>query len=57
MPGTGFIKLRSKTGTFQNGETITLPGGATVTASGAGKRSWIHVVGLGVTSGTATGGV
>jgi hypothetical protein len=52
MPATGFIKLRSKTGTFQNGETITLPGGATVTASGAGKRSWIHVVGLGVASGT-----
>ena len=45
MPGTGFIKLRSKTGNFQNGETITLPGGATVTASGAGKRSWISVVG------------
>ena len=46
MPATGFIKLRSKTGTFQNGETITLTGGATVTASGAGKRSWIHVAGL-----------
>jgi len=45
MPATGFIKLRSKTGTFQSGETITLPGGATITASGAGKRSWIHVVG------------
>ncbi len=45
MPATGFIKLRSKTGNFQAGETITLPGGATVTASGAGKRSWIHVVG------------
>jgi hypothetical protein len=46
MPATGFIKLRSKTGTFQNGEAITLPGGATVTASSAGKRSWIHAVGL-----------
>lgn len=44
MPGTGYIKLRTKTGTFQNGETITLPGGATVTASSAGKRSWINVV-------------
>lgn len=54
MPATGFIKLRSKTGTFQNGETITLPGGATVTASGAGKRSWIHVVGRGVTSGNGS---
>jgi len=45
MPATGFIKLRSKTGNFQNGETITLPGGATVIASGSGKRSWINVVG------------
>jgi hypothetical protein len=45
MPATGFIKLRSRTGAFQSGETITLPGGATVTASGAGKRSWIHVAG------------
>jgi len=45
MPATGWIKLRSKTGTFQTGETITLPGGATITASGAGKRSWVHVVG------------
>jgi len=45
MPATGWIKLRSKTGTFQNGETITLPGGATITASGPGKRSWLHVVG------------
>ena len=45
MPATGFIKLRSKTGTFQSGETITLPGGATITASSAGKRSWIHAVG------------
>jgi hypothetical protein len=52
MPATGFIKLRSKTGTFQSGETITLPGGATVTASGAGKRSWIHAVGA--EAGTAT---
>jgi hypothetical protein len=54
MPATGFIKLRSKTGTFNNGETIILPGGATVTASGAGKRSWIHVVGRGTTTGTAS---
>ena len=54
MPATGFIKLRSKTGTFQSGETITLPGGATVTASGAGRRSWIHVVGRGATTGTAS---
>jgi hypothetical protein len=45
MPATGFIKLRTKTGTFEAGETITLPGGATITAVDAGKRSWIHVVG------------
>lgn len=43
MPATGWIKLRSKTGDF-NGVTVTLPGGATVTCSGNGKRSWIHVV-------------
>ena len=51
MPATGYIKLRSRTGTFQAGETITLPGGATITASNAGKRSWIHAVGRGVSSG------
>lgn len=45
MPATGYIKLRTKTGTFQAGETITLPGGATITAVNAGKRSWINVVG------------
>ena len=45
MPAAGVIKLRSRTGTFQAGETIALPGGATVTASGAGKRSWLHVAG------------
>ena len=54
MPSTGFIKLRSRTGTFQAGETIALPGGATVTASGAGRRSWIHVVGRGTTSGNGS---
>jgi hypothetical protein len=53
MPATGFIKLRSKTGNFQNGETITLPGGATVTASGAGKRSWISVAAREATTLTA----
>ena len=45
MPATGWIKLRSKTGTFQTGEVVTLPGGATITISGPGKRSWIHMVG------------
>jgi hypothetical protein len=48
MPATGYIKLRTKTGTFQDNEIITLPGGATVTVNSAtgGKRSWIHAVGL-----------
>jgi len=47
MPASGYIKLRSKTGTFQDNEIITLPGGATVTVNSAtgGKRSWIHCVG------------
>ena len=50
MPATGFIKLRTKTGTFQTGETVNLPGGATIVISSAGKRSWIHVVGSETTS-------
>lgn len=45
MPATGWIKLRSKAGTFQGGEVVTLPGGATITISNAGKRSWLHIVG------------
>jgi hypothetical protein len=54
MPASGYIKLRSKTGNFESGEVITLPGGATVTTSSAGKRSWVHVVGRGTTTGTAS---
>lgn len=45
MPASGWIKLRSKTGDFQTGEVVTLPGGATVTISGPGKRSWLQMVG------------
>lgn len=45
MPANGWIKLRSKVGNFQAGEVVTLPGGATITITGAGRRSWIHVVG------------
>jgi hypothetical protein len=45
MPMAGFIKLRSRTGNFQAGETITLPGGATIIAANVGRRSWIHLVG------------
>lgn len=46
MPATGWVKLRSKTGNFQAGEVVTLPGGATITISSAGKRSWLHIVGV-----------
>lgn len=47
MPASGFIKLRTKVGTFVDNEIITLPGGATITVNSAtgGKRSWIHAVG------------
>jgi hypothetical protein len=44
MPAAGYVKLRSKTGNFQAGETITLPGGATIVASNAGKRGAIQVI-------------
>ncbi len=44
IPASGTIKLRAKSGDFVSGEVIRLPGGATVLASGPGKRSWIHVV-------------
>jgi hypothetical protein len=52
MPATGYIKLRTKAGTFQDNEIITLPGGATVTVNSAtgGKRSWIHAVGAETTT-------
>lgn len=52
MPTSGWVKLRSKTGDFQAGEVVTLPGGATITISSAGKRSWLHMVGA--ESGTLT---
>ena len=58
MPATGFIKLRTKVGTFQAGETVTLPGGATVTIADAGRRSWLHIVGaetLGITAARVAG--
>lgn len=41
MPATGFLKFRSKVGTFV-AETVTLPGGATATVTGAGTRGWLH---------------
>lgn len=45
MPATGFIKLRTRTGNFANAQALSLPGGATATASGAGQRGWLNIVG------------
>lgn len=43
MPATGYLKFRSKVGTFNaTAETITLPSGATITTTNAGKRSWLN---------------
>ncbi len=50
MPATGWIKLRSKTGAFTAGERINLPGGATITISSSGQRSWLHIVGADTSS-------
>lgn len=48
MPSSGWIKLREKTGNASG--QLTLPGGARITASNAGKRSWLHLVGAENTS-------
>jgi hypothetical protein len=47
IPATGWIKFRSKVGTFVDNETVTLPGGATIVVNSAtgGQRGWLHVVG------------
>lgn len=47
IPATGFVKFRSKVGTFVDNEVVTLPGGATVTVNSAtgGQRGWLHIVG------------
>ena len=42
MPAAGYLKLRAKSGAFVAGETVTLPGGASVTISGPGQRSWLR---------------
>lgn len=55
MPATGWIKLRSKVGTFLNGEVVTLPGGATITLNGVGQRSWINVAQAEATTITCSG--
>jgi len=54
MPASGYIKLRSKSGNFQAGETINLPGGATIVATNPGRLSWMHVVARGTTTGTSS---
>lgn len=46
-PATGFIKLRSKTGTFQDNENLSVAAvvkGVVNSATG-GKRGWLHIVG------------
>jgi hypothetical protein len=47
IPSTGWIKFRSKVGTFQDNETVTLSNGATLTvnSSTGGQRGWLHWVG------------
>jgi hypothetical protein len=44
IPSTGFIKFRSKVGTFLDNEIITLSNGATITVNSAtgGQRGWIE---------------
>ena len=47
IPATGWIKFRSKVGTFADNETVALPGGATIVVNSAtgGQRGWLAVVG------------
>jgi len=46
MPSAGYVKIRSRSGDFQAGETIVLPGSAaTFTTATSGKRSWLNVAG------------
>jgi hypothetical protein len=47
IPATGWIKFRSKVGTFVDNETVTLSNGATIVVNSAtgGQRGWLHVVG------------
>jgi hypothetical protein len=55
MPSAGYVKIRSRTGNFQAGETVVLPGSAaTLTTTTSGKRSWINVVGRGNQAGGTT---
>ena len=47
IPATGWVKFRSKVGTFVDNETVTLSNGATLTVNSAtgGQRGWLHWVG------------
>lgn len=47
IPASGFIKLRTKTGTFLDNETVNLYNGATVQVNhiSGGKRGWLNIVG------------
>lgn len=47
MPATGYIKLRSKSGTFQDNENLQVAGvtKAVVNSSTGGMRGWLHIVG------------
>ena len=45
MPATGWIKLKSKSGTFQDNETLEISGSTDLClANGVGQRGWIEVV-------------
>lgn len=50
MPATGWVKFRSKVGDFVDNDVITLPGGATVTTTGAGQRGWLDISGTEATA-------
>lgn len=45
MPATGFFKLKSKTGDFQDNETLEISGSTDLClANGVGQRGWLEVV-------------
>jgi len=51
-PATGFIKLRSKSGDFQDNENLQVAGvtKAVVNSATGGKRGWLHMVGVEATT-------
>lgn len=44
MPATGYVKLKSKTGNFQNGENLQVSGSTFAVANGVGARGFIEVI-------------